>query len=61
MKKTATPTPKKRGRPPLPEGLRRSARLSMRVCADVAIRAKLIGTAGLEALIRAARLPAARK
>ena len=44
----------------MPEGLRREARLSVRTFPDVAMHAKLIGTAGLEALIRGAKIPGSR-
>ncbi len=59
--KKITPPPKPAGRPKIPDGLRRDSRLSMRTHADVAIKAALLGTAAVEALIRAAKLPKAQK
>ncbi len=60
-KKTKAAPDKKRGRPELPEVLRRTGRLSMRTFADVALKAGILGTVTIEALIRGAKLPSARK
>ena len=50
-------SPRKPGRLAVPESLRRSARLSMRTFDDVALKASLLGTAAVEALIRGAKYP----
>ena len=49
--------PKKAGRPVLPPGLKRTARLSMRTYQDVADKAGRLGTEAVEALIRRAKEP----
>ena len=46
--------PPKRPRRSLPPDQRRSARLSMRTYLDVAAKARRLGTAAVEALIRSA-------
>ena len=50
--------PNPRGRPRLPEELKRTARLSMRTYPEIAEKAARIGTEGVEAAIKRAREPA---
>ena len=54
---TDKPTPKRMGRPPLPEGQARTGRLSMRVAPDVEAKAKRVGTPAVEAAIRRIKEP----
>lgn len=49
--------PKKLGRPPMPPGLRRNARLSMRTYQEIADKAARVGTEAVEAAIRSIKEP----
>lgn len=49
--------PKPRGRPPLPDDLKRTARLSMRTYPEIAEKAARLGTEGVEKAIKRAREP----
>lgn len=53
-KKTA---PKRIGRPPLPPGEKRTAKLSVRTYEDVAAKVKRVGTEAVEAAIRKIKEP----
>ena len=50
--------PSPRGRPALPDELKRTARISMRTYPEIAEKAGRIGTEGVEAAIKRAREPA---
>lgn len=53
--------PRPRGRPALPDDLKRTARISMRTYPDIAEKAARLGTEGVEKAIRRAREPDATK
>ena len=52
------PEPKKAGRPALPPGEARTARLSMRTYPAIEAKAKRVGTEAVEAAIRRIKEPA---
>lgn len=54
-------TTKKPGRPPLPDELKRTARISMRTYPDVADKAARLGTERIETMIRRAKEPATKE
>ena len=51
------PAPKPRGRPPLPDDLKRTARMSIRTYPEIAEKAARLGTEGVEKAIKRAREP----